>query len=557
MIRKDKYGRGSAAANGAGFVDLAPGDTFAALEAQLKQRIADRFDNPALGISASIGSKRNASELAKHLASGEEEESHKFAAKNIGVLFARGQLGILHDAKKAVVGQRWITRFIRVFTPFRFAGDGYLATLTLKDVDPDKRMYAVEAVEINQDAKSRSTPRGAISKDLNSAPFQDLTSQLPDMVSYYVGDVNRTHPKFIGRPESFSVNRTVELLENLMSSVTNPQSPTTIHQSPIFSIIIPVYNVVPYLRECLDSVHAQSYDSWEAICIDDGSTDESGSILDEYAEKDGRFRVIHQQNAGVSVARNAGLDVACGTWILFLDSDDCVSSSTLEGCAQAISKCNDIDFVSFALQRFEENKKWTNDGGQFDGELRDLSQRLDADIIQTDFCTGAYRRSVVAKTRFHPDIKYGEDRIFFGEVLSRMRRAFALKNVYYGYRQRRGSATHSSMTAKFVLDTMMCWSTRAKFLLQDERLVSYMRLRQYLQLTTEVFARQYYSLPKSERVGLYAKWLKAVDGLVAFRSKMPWWNSFVICFCAAIRHQWALRLLCYLPDKLKLWGLHR
>lgn len=102
MNLKDKYGRGRAAANGEGFVDLAPGDTFAALEGQLKLRIADRFDNLALGISVSIGSKRNASELAKHLASGEEEEIHKFAAKNVGVLFARGKIAISHFDKKAV-----------------------------------------------------------------------------------------------------------------------------------------------------------------------------------------------------------------------------------------------------------------------------------------------------------------------------------------------------------------------------------------------------------------------------------------------------------------------
>ena len=69
---------------------------------------------------------------------------------------------------------------------------------------------------------------------------------------------------------------------------------------PFFSVIIPVYNVAPYLRECLDSVLKQTFTDWEAICVDDGSTDESGAILDEYAAKDKRFRVIHQANAGVS-----------------------------------------------------------------------------------------------------------------------------------------------------------------------------------------------------------------------------------------------------------------
>ena len=93
---------------------------------------------------------------------------------------------------------------------------------------------------------------------------------------------------------------------------------------PFFSIIIPVYNVAPYLRECLDSVIAQTFTDWEAICVDDGSTDGSGAILDEYAAKDKRFRVIHQKNAGVSVARNAAIELMHGDWFLFVDADDVI-----------------------------------------------------------------------------------------------------------------------------------------------------------------------------------------------------------------------------------------
>ena len=100
--------------------------------------------------------------------------------------------------------------------------------------------------------------------------------------------------------------------------------------TPYFSIIIPVYNVAPYLRECLDSVLAQTFTDWEAICVDDGSTDGSGVILDEYAAKDKRFRVIHQPNAGVSAARNMALDVAKGEWFLFLDGDDILREDSLE-----------------------------------------------------------------------------------------------------------------------------------------------------------------------------------------------------------------------------------
>ena len=195
MNRKDKYGRGSAAANGEGFVDLAPGDTFAALEGQLKLRIVDRFDNLALGISASIGSKRNASELAKHLASGEREKVHKFAAKNVGVLFARGVVGIRHFDKKAVMGQRWVTVYLRVFSAFVFAGQKYLATITLKETGGGLgNLYAVEALEINQDADSEVHLAEQCPKGLNSAPIQNLASQLEKGIAYYVGEVNRTRP---------------------------------------------------------------------------------------------------------------------------------------------------------------------------------------------------------------------------------------------------------------------------------------------------------------------------------------------------------------------------
>ena len=96
-----------------------------------------------------------------------------------------------------------------------------------------------------------------------------------------------------------------------------------------FSIIVPVYNVAPYLRECLDSILAQTCPDWECICVDDGSIDGSGSILDDYSALDSRFRVVHQANRGVSAARNRGLELAQGEWVTFLDGDDLYCSSWL------------------------------------------------------------------------------------------------------------------------------------------------------------------------------------------------------------------------------------
>ncbi len=99
---------------------------------------------------------------------------------------------------------------------------------------------------------------------------------------------------------------------------------------PLVSVIIPVYKVERFLHRCIDSVIHQTYTNWEMILVDDGSPDTSGDICDEYAKKDKRIKVIHQENQGVSGARNKGLDMAQGEWIYFLDSDDYIKENTIE-----------------------------------------------------------------------------------------------------------------------------------------------------------------------------------------------------------------------------------
>lgn len=94
---------------------------------------------------------------------------------------------------------------------------------------------------------------------------------------------------------------------------------------PQISVIVPVYKVEPYLRRCVDSILAQTFADFELILVDDGSPDNCGAICDEYAQKDSRVRVVHKENGGLSSARNAGLDMAVGSYILFADSDDYVS----------------------------------------------------------------------------------------------------------------------------------------------------------------------------------------------------------------------------------------
>ena len=103
----------------------------------------------------------------------------------------------------------------------------------------------------------------------------------------------------------------------------------------MISIIVPVYNVEPYLRKCLDSIINQTYRDLEILIIDDGSTDGSGEICNEYAASDHRLQVIHQNNKGLSEARNSGIDIATGDYILFVDGDDWIESNTVECLYQA------------------------------------------------------------------------------------------------------------------------------------------------------------------------------------------------------------------------------
>lgn len=140
------------------------------------------------------------------------------------------------------------------------------------------------------------------------------------------------------------------------------------------SIIIPVYKVEQYLPECLDSVINQTYKNLEIICVDDGSPDNSGKILDEYASKDNRIKVIHKENGGVSSARNAGLDIATGDWISFVDADDYIASDFYDKLIGS-SKDGEADVVQCGYTTF---------GGDFNRTViwDEMETRLFAEMIQ-------------------------------------------------------------------------------------------------------------------------------------------------------------------------------
>ena len=202
--------------------------------------------------------------------------------------------------------------------------------------------------------------------------------------------------------------------------------------TPFFSIIIPVYNVASYLRECLDSVLAQTFTDWECLCVDDGSTDDSGFILDEYAQKDPRFRIFHKKNGGVSSARNLALDNVRGKYIAFLDGDDRLNISLLAEMARIIV-VEDADFIRF---KFTRDMNASDEVGETykrissDSEIKAWSIR---NLTKGGYCCLSILKIEVCG-RFPLGIKYAEDSLFMLEMATKVKKVVLSDIVGYHYR---------------------------------------------------------------------------------------------------------------------------
>lgn len=219
-----------------------------------------------------------------------------------------------------------------------------------------------------------------------------------------------------------------------------------------FSIIIPVYNAAPYLRTCLDSVLAQTFADWEAICVDDGSTDGSGAILDEYAAKDPRFRVVHQANGGEGAARNAALSVAKGEWVVFLDSDDLIKEDLLQFVVEQSKLHPRAEMVTYVAECFEDGSlpDWRP---RFDDEPRLLSveTELPSELAWYGIWCFAVRRERLKGLAFQ-DFKLGEDLVYVFQVLLRVHEVVLTKEVKYGYRFVSTSMSHKVRSPALVTD---------------------------------------------------------------------------------------------------------
>ncbi len=222
------------------------------------------------------------------------------------------------------------------------------------------------------------------------------------------------------------------------------------------SVVIPVYNTQNYLNECIDSVLNQSFKDFEIICINDGSTDNSLSILSDYEVSDERIKVISQQNRGLGASRNEGLKLAQGEYVLFLDSDDYLTPDALEKLYNQ-AYANDLDLILFKIANFNYKTLKESHSDYFD--MKFLKEIVNEDIfnwmivkdcifdISVTATSKLFKRSLISNIEFPEDLLF-EDNLFFTKVIFNAKHVYFLDEYLY-YRRIRPDSITNSYHSKF------------------------------------------------------------------------------------------------------------
>lgn len=232
-------------------------------------------------------------------------------------------------------------------------------------------------------------------------------------------------------------------------------------EKPLISVIVPVYNGQDYLEDCITSIEYQTYDYLEIIIINDGSTDKTGAICVKLKEKYDNIQVITMEDEGVSAARNAGIDMAKGGFLAFVDADDRLRPKTLDVLYDSILSTG-CDIAGCRFEVFHDEPEWQ-------GQLLTLYRIKEpavykpAEYLKKEILKGnsrcwskLYRRSVVGNIRFQKGLSIGEDMLFLMELLPYVKKIAETDYPGYGYYQNPKGAMNREFTSKY-MDQITCW----------------------------------------------------------------------------------------------------
>lgn len=217
----------------------------------------------------------------------------------------------------------------------------------------------------------------------------------------------------------------------------------------MISVIIPAYNLAPYLEHCVDSILKQTYTDFEVLLVNDGSTDETGDLCDKLALRDSRIRVFHKENGGVSSARNLALDNAKGDMISIIDGDDGVEPTLFEDAVNSMKQNNaQIFMFEYFVDKNGESVKHRVSDSKY-GVLDTQTALIRSISPDNRFAwSKIFDKKLLLDTRFDENIILGEDTLFICEVITRAKSVFYSDNAYYHYIIRENSAITSAFNIR-------------------------------------------------------------------------------------------------------------
>lgn len=226
---------------------------------------------------------------------------------------------------------------------------------------------------------------------------------------------------------------------------------------PLISVIIPAYNIEAYIERCLNSVCGQTYSNLEIIVVDDGSSDKTGDVIDEFAKRDSRIIPVHKENSGVSAARNTGLDIAKGEYIGFVDGDDLIEAQMYEKLMELATNYQ-VDIAHCGYQMvfpdrvdFYYGTKNLKIQNHFTG-VRDL---MEATLVEPGLWNKLYHKKIFNNLRLDSKIKINEDLLLNYYAFQKAQNSIFLDEPYYHYMVRGNSASTSSWNKNKLLDPIL------------------------------------------------------------------------------------------------------
>ena len=219
------------------------------------------------------------------------------------------------------------------------------------------------------------------------------------------------------------------------------------------SIIVPVYNVEKYIEACIESIRMQTFQDYEVILVDDGSTDRSADICDKYASDDSRVTVIHKPNAGVSSARNKGLDIASGEYIYFIDPDDILADKNVFQELMSFTNDPDVDLIAGRGDEFVDRCELPARADGIESDHRKSTSPAEVRAFIFDplslLMLNIYSERILRDIRFDTRLSIGEDILFLAKAVSRAHKAVLYERIIYHRRLRPESASHADYREGF------------------------------------------------------------------------------------------------------------